>query len=89
MEGIQHQGLDSLYHMLKPRFHCPCKRVHRQMRLKGIYFIRHHAYKTTSNSNHKYPRAPDLQSETSILIDQIRLGSLILLIFLLVKVGFI
>ena len=30
------------------------------MRLAGIYFIRHHAYKTTTNSNHKHPLAPNL-----------------------------
>lgn len=53
-------GLDSLYHMLKPHFHCSRKRVHRQMRLAGIYSIRHHAYKATTNSNHKHPLAPNL-----------------------------
>ena len=30
------------------------------MRLAGIYFIRHHAYKATTNSNHKHPLAPNL-----------------------------
>ncbi len=30
------------------------------MRLAGIYSLRHHAYKTTTNSNHKYLLAPNL-----------------------------
>lgn len=53
-------GLDSLYHLLKPEFGCSRKRVHRQMRLAGIYSARHKAYKATTNSNHSHPIAPNL-----------------------------
>lgn len=41
-------GLDSLHHMLKPEFGRSRKRVHRQMRLAGIYSARHRAYKVTA-----------------------------------------
>lgn len=30
------------------------------MRLAGIYSLRHHAYKTSTNSSHKYLLAPNL-----------------------------
>ncbi len=53
-------GLDSLYHMVKPEFHCSRKRVHRQMRLAGISSVRRRAYKATTNSNHSHPIAPNL-----------------------------
>ena len=53
-------GLDSLYHLLKPEFGCSRKRVHRQMRLAGIYSARRQAYKRTTNSNHGHPIAPNL-----------------------------
>ncbi len=53
-------GLDSLYHMVKPEFHCSRKRVHRQMRLAGISSVRRRAYKATTNSNHSNPIAPNL-----------------------------
>ena len=53
-------GLDSLYHLLKPEFGCSRKRVHRQMRLAGIYSARRRAYKKTTNSNHSHPIAPNL-----------------------------
>ncbi len=53
-------GLDSLYHLLKPEFGCSRKRVHRQMRIAGIYSARHKAYKATTNSNHSSPIAPNL-----------------------------
>ena len=53
-------GLDSLYHLLKPTFGCSRKRVHRQMRLTDIHSVRKRAYRTTTNSNHGYPIAPNL-----------------------------
>ena len=53
-------GLDSLYHLLKPDFGCSRKRVHRQMRLTGIHSARKRAYRTTTNSNHSHPIAPNL-----------------------------
>ena len=53
-------GLDSLYHLLKPDFGCSRKRVYRQMRLAGISSVRRRSYKTTTNSNHSHPIAPNL-----------------------------
>ena len=53
-------GLDSLYHMLKPEFHCSRKRVHRQMQIAHIHSIRHKAYKYTTNSKHDYAISPNL-----------------------------
>ncbi len=53
-------GLVSLYHLLNPEFGCSRKRVRRQMQIAGIYSSRHHAYKTTTNSNHGSPIAPNL-----------------------------
>lgn len=53
-------GLDSLYHLLKPEFGCSRKRVHRQMRLLGISSVRQRAYRTTTNSDHSHPIAPNL-----------------------------
>lgn len=53
-------GLDSLYHLLKPDFGCSRKRVQRQMRLAGISSVRRRSYKTTTNSNHTHPIAPNL-----------------------------
>lgn len=53
-------GLDSLYHLLKPEFGCSRKRVHRQMRLAGIYSARCRAYKATTNSRHRSPIASNL-----------------------------
>ncbi len=53
-------GLDSLYHTVKPEFHCSRKRVHRQMRLANIYSARRRAYKKTTNSEHNHPIAPNL-----------------------------
>lgn len=52
-------GLDSLTCMLKPEFGCSRKRVHRQMRMLGIYSARRRAYKT-ANSRHSQPIAPNL-----------------------------
>ena len=53
-------GLDSLYHMLKSQFHCSRKRVHRLMKQLNIRSLRRKAYKSTTNSNHKHPIAPNL-----------------------------
>lgn len=53
-------GLDSLHHMLKPEFGCSRKRVYRQMRVAGIVSVRRRAYKTTTNSRHSHPPAPNL-----------------------------
>ena len=51
-------GLDSLYHMLKPAFHCSRGRVHRLMKTAGIHSQRKRAYKATTNSRHNCPIAP-------------------------------
>ena len=53
-------GLDSLYHMLKPAFHCSRGRVHRLMKTAGIHSQRKRAYKATTNSRHNCPIAPNL-----------------------------
>ncbi len=53
-------GLDSLYHMLKPTFHCFRGRVHRLMKAAGIHSQRKRAYKATTNSRHNCPIAPNL-----------------------------
>lgn len=53
-------GLDSLYHMLKPVFHCSRGRVHRLMKAAGIHSQRKKAYKATTNSRHNCPIAPNL-----------------------------
>ena len=53
-------GLDSLYHLLKPAFHCSRKRVHRLMKELGIHSLRKKAYKATTNSRHGCPIAPNL-----------------------------
>ncbi len=50
-------GLDSLYHMLKPKFGCSRKRVHRQMQIAGISSARCRAYKATTNYDHSHPIA--------------------------------
>lgn len=44
-------GLDSLYHLLKPKFGCSRKRVYCQMRLAGITSVRCWTYKATTNSS--------------------------------------
>ena len=53
-------GLDSLYHLLKPEYGCSRKRVHRLMRLHGIFSVRKRAYKSTTNSRHSHSVAPNL-----------------------------
>ena len=71
-------GLDSLYHLLKPEFGCSRKRVHRQMRLSGIYSARRRIYKRTTNSNHRHPIAPNLlqRNFTSDRPDQAWVGDI-------------
>lgn len=56
-------GLDSLFHLLKPAFHCSRKRVHRLMKKLGIHSLRKKAYKVTTNSRHGCPIAPNLLSK--------------------------
>lgn len=53
-------GLDSLYHMLKPEYLCSRGRVHRLMKAAEIHSVRKKAYKTTTNSCHSHPIAPNL-----------------------------
>ncbi len=53
-------GLDSLYHMLKPEYSCSRGRVHRLMKAVGIQSVRKNAYKSTTNSRHSHPIAPNL-----------------------------
>ena len=53
-------GLDSLYHMLKANNSCSRGRIHRLMKAAGIHSMRKKAYKTTTNSRHSHPIAPNL-----------------------------
>ena len=53
-------GLDTLYHMLKPKFHCSRGRVHRLMKQANIHSIRKKAYKATTDSKHSNPISPNL-----------------------------
>jgi len=53
-------GLDSIYHLLKPDYRCSRGRVHRLMQQANIHSLRKRAYKTTTNSKHSYPIAPNL-----------------------------
>lgn len=53
-------GLDSLYHLLKPDFHCSRGRVHRLMKQANIHSLRIRAYKSTTNSRHSNPTSPNL-----------------------------
>lgn len=53
-------GLDSLYHLLKPEFHCSRGRVHRLMKQANIHSLRKRAYKATTNSKQSNPIAPNL-----------------------------
>jgi len=53
-------GLDSLYHMLQPQFHCSRGRVHRLMKQANIHSHRKKTYKVTTNSKHSNPIAPNL-----------------------------
>lgn len=54
------QGLDGLYHMLKPEYPCSRGRVHRLMKAADIHSMRKKAYKSTTNSRHNHPIAPNL-----------------------------
>ena len=61
-------GLDSLYHMLKPAFHCSRGRVHRLMKAAGIHSQR----KRGLQSHHQLPpqlphRAKPAPSASSLL----------------------
>lgn len=53
-------GLDSLYQILKFKFHCSRGRVHRLMKQANITSLRKKAYKATTNSKHTNPVAPNL-----------------------------
>ena len=53
-------GLDSLYPMLKPEYLCSRGQVHRLMKAAKILSVRKKAYKTTTNSCHSHPIAPNL-----------------------------
>lgn len=53
-------GLDSLYHMICQELSCSRKRIHRLMNELHIFSLRRRAYKTTTNSNHAHPVAPNL-----------------------------
>ena len=53
-------GLDSIYHLLKPEHRCSRGRVHRLMKKANIHSQRKRAYKSTTNSKHTYPIAPNL-----------------------------
>ena len=53
-------GLDSLYHMLKPVFHCSRGRVHRLMKAAGIHSPAKEGLQATTNSRHNCPIAPNL-----------------------------
>ena len=53
-------GLDGLYHMVKPAHPCSRGRVYRLMKAAGIHSTRKKACKTTTNSRHSHPIAPNL-----------------------------
>ena len=53
-------GLDSLYHMIRKELSCSRKRIHRLMNELGISSARKRVYKTTTNSRHAHPIAPNL-----------------------------
>lgn len=48
-------GLDSIYHILQPIYHCSRGRVHRLMKSVDIRSKRKKAYKATTNSKHDNP----------------------------------
>ena len=52
-------GLDGLYHLIRKELSCSCKRIHRLMNELGISSVRKRAYKTTTNSKHSHPIAPN------------------------------
>jgi len=53
-------GLDSLHQIVRRKIRCSRKRVWRLMKKVNIRSARKHAYKKTTNSNHKNPIAPNL-----------------------------
>lgn len=53
-------GLDSLYHILNRKYGVSRGRVHRLMKQADIHSLRHKVFKVTTNSNHKFPVAPNL-----------------------------
>ena len=53
-------GLDSIYHILHRDHKCSRGRVHRMMKRLGVHSVRKRAFRTTTNSNHKHPIAPNL-----------------------------
>ena len=53
-------GLASLYHMLNAEYSCSRGRVHRLMSAMGIHSMRKKACKSTTNSRHNHPIAPNL-----------------------------
>lgn len=53
-------GLDSLYHLIRPELSCSRKRIHRLMNELDISSARKRAYKTTTDSRHSHPIAPNL-----------------------------
>lgn len=53
-------GLDSIYHILRRRYRYSRGRVHRMMKHLNVHSKRKNAYKSTTNSNHSYPVAPNL-----------------------------
>lgn len=52
-------GLDSLHHLLNPRFHCSRKRVHRLMRAAGILSLRY-------KSRHERQTRPSHRPESAL-----------------------
>ena len=53
-------GLDSLDHLIRKELPCSRKRIHRLMNELNISSARRLAYKTTTNSRHPHPIAPNL-----------------------------
>lgn len=53
-------GLDSIYHLLHHNYKCSRARVYRLMKQANIHSIRTKAFKVTTNSNHRFPAAPNL-----------------------------
>jgi len=53
-------GLNSLYHFLKTESGCFRKRIHRQVRLCGVFSVRRRIRKAAKNSNRAHPITPNL-----------------------------
>jgi len=71
-------GSGRLHHMLKPKFHCSRKRVHRQRQIAHIRSVRHKAYKAATNSKHTYRSSPNLPQRNFCYncINQVWVGDL-------------